>query len=127
MTNNHATNEEMELIKKHIILPLMLDVVQKNIEDLSLNQSTLKPLYIASCEAVMNLIHQDMAENRKLLKQANIKIFDRDQSKYPLFHYPYMVRGYHFTFQMRRELIKSEMSTMLPKYVNRVIQIMNGQ
>lgn len=121
---NHATEEELILIRNYIIYPMMLTVVQNNLDELNLSSMTLKPLYVKATEVIMNLITKDMVAAKRELKRVNIKLFDRDLSKHPLFEYEYNVRGYGYRFTMRREMIKAEMGDMLPKYMNRVLKMM---
>jgi hypothetical protein len=124
MIKNHATDEELILIRNHIIYPMLLDAVQNNLSEIELSTMTLKPLYAKATEVIMKLIHKDMIDTKQVLKKANIKVFDRDLSKQPLFEYEYIVRGYSYRFSMRREKIRSEMSVMLPSYMNKVLRMM---
>lgn len=96
------TMGELVLIRDYVILPIMLSVAEKKRLD----------------EDVLTLIHSDMVEVKKALKQSDIKIFDEEYAG-DIIRYKYICRGYHDKFAMIRDVIKAEISIRLGRYVQR--------
>ncbi|UUZ80512.1 hypothetical protein LJK88_37450 [Paenibacillus sp. P26] len=114
------TNEELVLIRDHILLPHMLTMVQKSIDDIENSPNILKPLYLAAGRAVMDKISAEMYNIRRELRQRNIKIISDEQVEMVVYHH-FVCRGYEERFGMMRDVMRSEISIRLSKYVKEVI------
>ena len=118
------SKEELEMIRDHILLPIMLTMVEKNGKDLQLSPSTLQKLYIAVAQMMLNHIHSDLSKVNKALRASQIKVFQDDHEDDGL-HYRFICRGYEDKFAMMREVVKANISVKMSEYIRRLIAEMN--
>lgn len=121
MNERLATKEELEMIRDAIMLPFIMDVVQRNIDKLNFETWILKPLYIEAGEKLLDHIQKHLAEIKKELRRRDIKVWE-DRHADHILHYKYVCRGYHDTFGIMREVMKAEMSVRLTQYMRKLFQ-----
>lgn len=114
--SGQPTTEELTLIRDYILLPHLLTMVQRNLEDIERSGGILKKLYAQSANILMDRINKDLNEVRRQLKKANIKVHDEDYTDFRL-GYPYTCRGYDGKFHIMREVLKAEISVKLTTYM----------
>lgn len=118
-----ATEEELELIRDSILLPMMLDIAEKNRAELE-NYFTLslKALFLASIERLQDIIHADLVQVKKQLREKDIKVWELNNEGMGFaLSYRYRRRGYENSFDIMKSLIKSELSMKLGKYISRTM------
>lgn len=111
-----ATEEELHLIKEFILLPILLTIVQNNLDKVKYDPSPLKPLFEQSTEILMDIIHTDLVKVKKELNARKIKVVELQASGGHSIVYDYYCRGYKQQFTMLRTVVKSEMSIKLGYY-----------
>lgn len=117
---SHPTSEEFSMIRDYILLPHMLTMVQKSIDDIERSPNLLKQLYLAIGQVVMNKISKDMYDIRRELSKRNIKIISDEHEDLIVYH-RFLCRGYEDRFGMTRDVIRSEISVQLKKYIKEII------
>ncbi|MBJ6363322.1 hypothetical protein ACFOQM_19055 [Paenibacillus sp. GCM10012307] len=110
------TREELELIRDAVLLPMMLSVVDKNYREMEASTSSLKRLYMVATNVLLNRIHRDLARVKRELRNRSIKVFEDERVDSAL-HYHFVCRGYENQFAMLRDVIRTEMSVRMTKYI----------
>ncbi len=116
---NVPTQEELTLIRNYALLPVMLSVVENNYKRIETSSYPLKKLYIAATQALMNLVHADLSQTRKALKERNIKVFEDERADSAI-HYRFICRGYEDKFSLIRDVVKAEISVRMAKYIAKI-------
>lgn len=119
------TEEELFMIRDCILLPHMLTMVQKSIDDIENHSNLLKQLYLTAGQQLMNLINADLYKLRRELSKRNIKIIKDEDADMVIYH-RFICRGYEQRFGMVRDVMRSEISTKLSKYMKEIVGRMNG-
>lgn len=114
------TEEELIMIRDYILLPYMLTMVQKSINDIEITSTLLKPLYLAVGRAVTQKMSEDLYSLRRELSRRHIKIISDEQVDMIMYH-RLICRGYEDRFGMVRDVMKSEISIRLSKYFKEII------
>ncbi|OMG49531.1 hypothetical protein BK140_11130 [Paenibacillus macerans] len=110
------TTEELTMLRDYILLPYMLTMVQKSVDDIERSSNLLKQLYLAAGQAVMNKISKDMRDIKRELTKRNIKIFSDEHADFIVYH-RFLCRGYEERFGMTRDVMRTEISVRLGAYV----------
>ncbi|MDF2671515.1 MAG: hypothetical protein K0R67_3821 [Paenibacillus sp.] len=107
------TKEDIQLIKRYTLLPLLLDMLARDVEQMRLHQDKIVYhhviWYLHGVEASIFLELQSMKHQ---LKQRGIRILKTDTNALGI-DVEYKVRGYIHHFVMLRSLIKAELLTTL--------------
>jgi len=110
------TKEELELIRDCVLLPMMLTIADKNCADVRRSASSMKRLYVRACEALMKLMHDDLARARKELRSRNIKLYPEERVDSAV-RYRFNCRGYEDEFGMMRDVVRAEISMKFARYI----------
>jgi hypothetical protein len=113
------TKEELELIRASILIPIMMDITQKNIDEMHRQSITLKPLFIRAGEKLLDTLTKRVSEVRKQLRQSQIKVWESRHGGHTVY-YKYLCRGYEEEFGIIREVMKAEISIQLADYMRKV-------
>jgi len=117
---SRPTSEELNMIRDYILLPHMLTMVQKSVDDIERNPNLLKQLYLATGQVVMNKISKDMYDIRRELTKRNIKIINDEHADLIVYH-RFLCRGYEDRFGMTRDVMRSEISVQLKNCIKEII------
>jgi hypothetical protein len=109
------TNDELTMIRDYILMPHMLTMVQRSIDDIEQTGNPLKPLYIAVARAVMDRISADMKRIRAEFAKSKIKLLNTETVDV-VYYQHFVCRGYQDRFGMIREVMKAEISVRLGRY-----------
>ncbi|MFD0867578.1 MULTISPECIES: hypothetical protein [Paenibacillus] len=124
-SRKQPTEEEFKMIRDYILLPYMLSMVQKSIEDIENHSNLLKQLYLTAGRALMNQISTDLYSLRRELSKRNIKIISDEQADMVIYH-RFICRGYEDRFGMVRDVMRAEISIRLSKYIKELVGRMNA-
>lgn len=114
------TSEEFKMIRDYILLPHILTMVQRNLDEQRFNKGVLNSAFLAAGESIAKKIMKDIYEIRKELGKRNIRVSNGDQDEIVM-NYHYVCRGYSGTFGITREESKAQISIRLGKYVSDII------
>lgn len=115
-----STPEELVMIKDCCLLPLMLDMVEKQKQDMEMSNAMMKSLYLLALEKLQNTIHADLVNTRKQLRDVDIKMWKVDTAEVrekSAFKYEYVNKGYRGVFEMLRSLVRAEISKKFGQYI----------
>jgi hypothetical protein len=113
--NMIETPEDLQLIKDHILLPLILSELERNIRAIDQTSFKMKEVYLSFIESAMNRVTLDLTETNKGLRDRGIKIYEQDRTDLGI-KCRYVCRGYHDRFSMLWGFIKAEMEIKLSYY-----------
>lgn len=120
------TAEELTLIRDYVLLPHLLVMVQKSIQDMENSAGMLKRLYLAAAQVLLSRISEDMYSLKRELARRNIRIVGDEQVDLVLYH-RFICRGYEDRFGMVREVMKAQISIRLTKYVADLTEVLRQQ
>ncbi|WP_281887756.1 hypothetical protein [Paenibacillus sp. YYML68] len=118
---NVPTQEELAWIRSSALLPIMLSIVENNLQTIQTSSYPLKRLYVSATHLLMDAIHADLAKVRKSLKQRGIKVFE-DEKIDGAIRYRFICRGYEDSFVMLRDMVRAEISVRLSDYIGGIFQ-----
>lgn len=122
---NRPTTEELIMIRDFILLPLMLNMVQKAADEIKNSTNILRRHFWFSTQILMNRIEKDMYLLRKELTRRNIKVMTEEQVDLVVYH-KIICRGYEERFGMVRDVVRSEISVRLTKYLNEMSKLLES-
>ncbi|MBB6675509.1 hypothetical protein [Cohnella nanjingensis] len=121
--SGHPTPEELTLIRDYVLLPHMMTMVQKGIDDMRNSTGVLKRLYLLSAQVLMNHISRDLYELRRELSRRSIRIVGDEQVDLVVYH-RYICRGYEERLGIVREVMRAEISVRLAKYMGEISRLL---
>lgn len=116
MTNSTIeTEEDIQIIKEYTLLPILLDMLARDIEELSLYQNKLiYNLVIFYLKRIEGHIHLELKGLRSQMRQQKIQVLSTTMNALGV-EVEYKVRGYIHHFKMLRSLVKAELMILMMK------------
>ena len=108
------TEEEAELVKRSIILPIVLDVLAHDIRVLQGSRAKMNRLYIRQLHALQDRVSLELYHVRRQLRLAGIKVFSQERAKLGLTA-EYLCRGYRHSFTMLWGVVRAEVERELDR------------
>jgi len=108
--------EELTLIRDYILLPHLLTMVQRDMDEINRSHMLLKKMYQDVTQTLMNRISKDAHSLRQELSRRSIKIV-ADEQVDSVLYYSYVCRGYEHKFAIVRDVMRAEMRLKLTAYV----------
>ncbi|KIL40479.1 hypothetical protein SD70_12915 [Gordoniibacillus kamchatkensis] len=121
----HPTPEELTMVRDYVLLPHMLTMIQKSIDDIRNTPNLLNRLYMTAAQVLMNKISQDMYDLKRELSRRNIKVLNDEQIDLVVY-YNYSCRGYKERFAIVREVARAEISVRLTQYLEELSKLMKS-
>jgi len=122
--SGRPTPEELTMVRDYVLLPHMLTIVEKNMEELKRSSNVMKRPFLAMGEAIASRISRDMYDLRRELSRRRIKVVGDEQVDLVVYH-RFMCRGYEDRLGIVREVMRSEISMRLAKYYADPIRLMS--
>ncbi|WP_405082568.1 hypothetical protein ACI48J_09360 [Paenibacillus chitinolyticus] len=110
------TRDDSMLVKRYVLLPVLLDVLEKNIALLESSGKLPEPL-IGHLRLIQDRVTADMAFLRKQFRRRGIRIYEERRTTDGL-NVAYICRGYHHRFSLLWRLIRAEIVTALEVYLD---------
>jgi len=110
------TEEETELVKRSIILPIVLDVLAHDIRVLQGSRAKMNRLYIRQLHALQDRVSLELFHVRRQLRRAGIKVFRQERARLGLAA-EYLCRGYRHSFTMLWGVVRAEVETELGRFM----------
>ena len=104
-----------------MLLPILMDILEKNRKDIERSKYSLKSIYAASADALMDFVHADLVKIRKDLRELKIKVIEEDRVDDAI-HYKFIYKGYEHKFSLMRFVVLNEMNMRLLKYKEQLFQ-----
>ncbi|MEC0167346.1 hypothetical protein [Paenibacillus graminis] len=113
---NMITIDERTMVRDFILLPYIDTMVSNSLKEIEYSGNILKRAYSLAGQAIQRRIMQDTYQLRKELKQRNIKVLEDGQEELIVYH-KIFCRGYQERFGMMRDVMRTEISLRLTKYM----------
>jgi hypothetical protein len=119
------TEEEYTMVRDYVLLPHMLTMAQKGVDELQGSSGVLKRLHLVTSKLVMDRISKDLFDLRREMSRRNIKVIQADQVDLVVY-YKFFCRGYEYKMGFIREVMKSEISKRFTAYIQGIIEQLKG-
>lgn len=119
----HANIEELTMIRDVLIMPFMLDMLERAKNEADWSGGVLKNLTVDLGEILMDIITGDLSDLRTELRRRQIKTWDMDQDEVVLW-IGYSARGYTSQFGITKETARTQIKIMFGTYMGQIIQSM---
>jgi len=117
-----VTMEELEKIRDAIMLPHMLTISDRSLEDVRRSHNPYKKFFEQFIWLLMNNISTDLKQLKRELSRNNIKVYD-DETADGIIYYRYVCRGYEDKFGIARETLRSEILSRLGYYAAHIFHM----
>jgi len=114
-----ATPEELTMVRDYVLLPHLLTILQNSLEEIQNSPNVLKRVFASITQLLMNRVTKDMYNIKRELSRRNIKILNDEQVDLVVYH-RFVCRGYEDRFGIVREVMRSEISVRLTKYISEI-------
>lgn len=111
------TEEDLQLVKEYILLPLLLDVLERDIKALGTVKLKMDRVYIKILRSAQDLITTDITLLRRKMRGRGIKVYEQRRTELCIDAH-YLCRGYQHRFSMLWGLVKAELYKYLSQYLN---------
>jgi hypothetical protein len=118
--SGRATSEELKLIRDSIMLPHMLTMCDKSLQEVKQSTALFKRYFVQLIQMTMDKISKDLFALRRDLKNRNIKVYDDEVADGIIYH-RYFCRGYEEKFGIVRETLRSEISIRMAQYASSIL------
>lgn len=116
-----ADVDEMEMIRDYILMPHLVEMLTRSRADAERPPiGLLKPALIHVADALLDRATREHKALRQELARRRIKVYDAEFDGEMVYYYPYTCRGYEDRFGIMREVMRSELSIKLGRYVGDV-------
>jgi adenosyl cobinamide kinase/adenosyl cobinamide phosphate guanylyltransferase len=116
-----ATAEELRLIRDSVLLPHLMTMVQKSLDEISRSQISMHNVMTRFMRVLLDRVSLETFNNRRELKKRNIKILS-DETQDDIVYNRYVCRGYEDKFGMTREVMRAEIGNHLAKAVESILK-----
>ena len=107
------TEEDVQMIKEYTLLPILLDMLARDMEELKVYKDKIVYNHILFyLREVEMAIYPELQQLKSKMKQRDIKVIHTEMNALGI-QVEYKVRGYIHHFTMLRSLVKAELMTML--------------
>ncbi|CAM4418131.1 hypothetical protein U9M73_08695 [Paenibacillus phoenicis] len=110
------TQEEAEMIKQYVLLPLLLDVLERDQRALASASLKLPQVYKGLIRLLQNAAAADLARVRQGMREHGLKVFEERRTNLGI-EARYLCRGYTYEFSMLWGLVKAELIRRLCAYL----------
>lgn len=111
------TEKDLTLVKEYILLPIILDVLERDVKVLETAQLKMSVIYVKTLRCIQDKVIADLVLLRKRLRECGIKIYEQHRTQSGI-EAEYLCRGYHHTFSMLWGLVKAELEKRLSVYLD---------
>ncbi|SDM95772.1 hypothetical protein SAMN04487897_101617 [Paenibacillus sp. yr247] len=107
------TEEDVQIIKEYTLLPILLDMLARDMEELKVYKDKIVYNHILFyLREVETAIYPQLQSIKSKMKQRDIKVIHTEMNALGI-NVEYKVRGYIHHFTMLRSLVKAELMTTL--------------
>ncbi len=113
------TPDELTMIRDYIMLPHMITMIKKCIDDMTFTHIALKGVILRCLEVIMFRVSDDYYALKRQLKKQNIKVLHEEMND-GILYFSYYCRGYEEKFGIVRETLRSEISIRMTSYTEEI-------
>jgi hypothetical protein len=102
-----VSNDELVLVKDCIIYPVILDVLERDIQKIKLVDLKIPMVYLNNLKHIQHLVTRELTDINKELRNRGIKIYEQEKSVHKGISAKYLCRGYTHEISFLPSLIRS--------------------
>ncbi|MBD0382067.1 hypothetical protein [Paenibacillus sedimenti] len=107
------TEEDIQIIKEYTLLPILLDMLARDIEELGIYKDKIVFNHVLFyLREVEHSIYPELQSIKSTMKKRDIKVLNTEMNASGI-QVEYKVRGYIHHFTMLRSLVKAELMNTL--------------
>ncbi|MNI20872.1 hypothetical protein D3C73_743700 [compost metagenome] len=110
------TTEEADFVKEYMLLPLMLDVLERDRSAMELANLKMSEVYGGLIGLLQKAATDDLSRVRKSMREHGMKVYEERRTNIGI-EARYLCRGYHYEFSMLWGLIRAEIMQRLCCYL----------
>lgn len=107
--------EEFKMVKESVLLPLLLDVLERDAKLLKTIPLKLPDVYLHAFRRAQDRVCSDLVLLRKTMRKHQLNVYEHRRTKLGV-EADYLYQGYHHHFSMLWGLIRAELETRLHVY-----------
>lgn len=111
------TEEEAGWIKDYILLPLMLDMLERDIQVVRVAPFKMPEIYVRVLLNMQRSVTADLSQLRREMRKRGLKVYEERRTSLGV-EANYLCRGYHHDFSMLWSLVRAEIGQRLCAYLN---------
>ncbi|MNK08741.1 hypothetical protein D3C87_266840 [compost metagenome] len=118
----YRTEEEAGWVKEFLILPLILDLMERDLRLVSSGSTPFKlpELYMAVLRGLQSRITRELSQIRQQMRQHGIKVYEQHRTGTGL-EARYLCRGYQYEFSMLWGFARAEIDRRVTFYLEEVV------
>ncbi|WP_248926427.1 hypothetical protein [Paenibacillus hamazuiensis] len=116
MSERMKAGGESRLILDYVVLPLMLDILERDVKRLEGADLKMSAIYIRRLRAVQDSVTGDIAVLRRRMRDSGIRVYTQRRTPHSL-EVDYVHKGYHHHMSLLWTLVKPEAERKLSAYL----------
>jgi hypothetical protein len=111
------SEEELVLVKEFVLLPVILDVLERDMGKMKLADLKVPIIYIGNLKQTQDEVTRELYNIRQELRKRGIKVYDREQTANGI-KASYVCRGYRHELSFLPSLIRTIVIEKLAQMMN---------
>lgn len=110
--------EEWQLIRKYILIPVVLDSLEHDIREMKKNNKyKMADVYLRKMRQAQNKATREKAEVKRELSKRGIKVFEEKRTV-KMLESKFLVRGYRHELNMLWNVVRAEVKIIITNYMD---------
>lgn len=110
------TEAELQYVKRFVLLPIVLDVLERDMTLLDTVPLKMPTLYIQMLRGVQQQATNDLATMRRKLREHGMRVYEQRRTRARV-EAAYLCRGYHYHFAMQWDVVRAEVEESIRSYL----------
>ncbi|MGC6589119.1 hypothetical protein ACPV3A_29760 [Paenibacillus sp. Dod16] len=106
------TDEDLALVKNYLKLPVVMDVLQNNMDKIETSDLKMKALFAAHLRSLSDKVNRELYDVRQEMRKRGLKVYEEHRSVKGI-SAKYLCRGYNHEMNLLWALVKSETETKI--------------
>lgn len=111
-----GSKEELALVKRFIIMPFVLKVLDHDIGVMQRSTLKMPSVYERVLKGIQDQVLLEMVITRRMMKERGVHVYEQRKTDTGI-RAKYICRGYHHDFALLWGLVRAEVETTLQGYV----------
>jgi hypothetical protein len=111
------TEQDVHAVKTCLILPVLMDVLERDIGTLNTLKLKMPAIYVRTLRAIQTRVAGELSAAHKGMRGLGIRIYGEERTRAGLTA-QYLCRGYHHSILLLWDLVKADIEVRLAAYLN---------
>lgn len=116
-SNRLETEEDLRLVKEYLLLPWLLDAVERDKKLMKAAGLKFNQVYLKQLDQAQDAISKDLHMIRKQMREQGLKVYEQERGDIAL-QAKYLCRGYHHKTSMLWTYVYAELKVRLAMYLD---------